>query len=169
MTEPTTQPTIETQTEQQTSTENKDVIFNEEEGAQLQNILKDYMWFIEYTYKNNVMIITQWEKMLRDEQDKNKTLELVRWLNKYKKQAEMLDLARMRADQLLQKIILVQWELLDEVFEPEWDWELQDGATANEQEPEVSEDVEVLHDEGQTDTDVLTDEPSTSETDSAEA
>ena len=159
----------ETQTEQQTSTENKEIIFNEEDGLQLAESLKDYKWMVEYAYKHNLMFITQWEKMLREETDKEKTIELVKGLNQYKKNAEMLDLARMRADQLLQKVTLVIWELPDEVIDLEWSWQVQDDNTTDEQQSEVSEDAEVLHSEGQTDTDVLTDEPSVEKTDSTEA
>jgi hypothetical protein len=135
----------------------------------LAEILKDYKGMVEYAYKHNLMVVTQWEKMLREETNKEKTLELVKWLNQYKKNAEMLDLARMRADQLLQKVTLVIWELPDEVIDLEWSWQVQDDNTTNKQQSEVSEDAEVLHSEGQTDTDVLTDKPSVEKTDSTEA
>jgi hypothetical protein len=40
-------------------TESKEIIFNEEDGLQLAEILKDYKGMVEYAYKHNLMVVTQ--------------------------------------------------------------------------------------------------------------
>ncbi len=129
----------------QTTEQIETLAFNKEECSNLKDILRDYIGMVEYTYKQNLAIVTAWEKALREEQDKNKTLELVKGLNQYKKNAEMLDLARMRADQLKQKVDVFIPDEENETTATEWTWEVQDGTTDNEPETKVSEDAEVLH------------------------
>lgn len=70
----------------------------------MNEVLADYKGFIEYTYKNNLMIIAQGEQMLKTSGDKDKTIELVKGLEKYKEQAKMLDIARLRADGIHLKV-----------------------------------------------------------------
>ena len=48
---------------------------NEEDLNILNEVLSDYKGFIEYTYKNNLMIIAQGEHMLKTSSDKDKTVD----------------------------------------------------------------------------------------------
>lgn len=116
------------------------VTFSGDELKILDEVFSDYKGFIEYTYKNNVAIITQGEKMLRESNDKDKTIDLVKALNKYKEQAEMLDLARLRCDQLHQKVQSLLPKEEDEGDTKEWVDEPHDGDTADEPAAEVSEE-----------------------------
>lgn len=112
----------------------------------LNEVLADYKGFIEYTYKNNLMIIAQWEHMLKQSSDKEKTIELVKWLEKYKEQAKMLDVARLRADGIhikVKDVLGIKDE--DEETVTEWTgWE-EVSDTSEQPDAEVSESSEVLH------------------------
>lgn len=122
---------------------------NKDELVILNEVLEDYKGFVEYTYKNNVAIIAQWENMLRTSNDKDKTTDLVMMLEKYKEQAKMLDIARLRADGIHLKVkdVLGIKEEENESIDPDWTWAKQDGATTNEPDAEVSESSEVLHED----------------------
>jgi len=114
----------------------------------LNEVLADYKGFIEYTYKNNLMIIAQWEHMLKQSGDKEKTIELVKWLEKYKEQAKMLDVARLRADGIhikVKDVLGIKDE--DEETVTEWTgWE-EVSNTSEQPDAEVSESSEVLHED----------------------
>ena len=124
----------------------KTLTVNEEELNILNEVLADYKGFIEYTYKNNVAIIAQGEQMLKTSSDKDKTIDLCKAIDKYKEQAKMLDIARLRADGIHIKVkeVLGIKDEPDEVIEPEWVGAEQDDSTTNEPNAEVSESVEVL-------------------------
>ena len=124
----------------------KEITLKGEELDILNEVLADYKGFIEYTYKNNLMIIAQGEQMLKTSSDKAKTIELCKGIDKYKEQAKMLDIARLRADGIHIKVkeVLGIKDEPDEVIEPEWVGAEQDDSTANEPNAEVSESVEVL-------------------------
>lgn len=115
----------------------------------LNEVLADYKGFIEYTYKNNVAIIAQGEQMLKTSSDKDKTIDLCKAIDKYKEQAKMLDIARLRADGIHIKVkeVLGIKDEPDEVIEPSGTGGGEDGVTANEPDAEVSESVEVLPEE----------------------
>lgn len=112
----------------------------------INEVLADYKGFIEYTYKNNVAIIAQGEQMLKTSSDKDKTIDLCKAIDKYKEQAKMLDIARLRADGIHQKVkeVLGIKDEPDEIIEPSWAGEKQDDTPADEPSAEVSESVEVL-------------------------
>jgi len=128
----------------------KELLLNEEELLILNEVLADYKGFIEYTYKNNLMIIAQGEQMLKTSSDKDKTIDLIKAIDQYKEQAKMLDIARLRADGVHLKVkdVLGIKDEPDEVIEPSGDGEGEDGVTTNEPDAEVSESVEVLPKEG---------------------
>ena len=102
---------------------------------------------VEYTYKHNVAIIAQWEKMLKESNDKQKTLDLVKMLEQYKEQSKILDIARLRADGIHLKVkdVLGIKDDTNETVITEWTWELQDGSASDKPDAEVSEGSEVLH------------------------
>ena len=129
----------------------KQLTLSGEELIILNEVLADYKGFVEYTYKNNIAIIAQGENMLKTSSDKNKTIDLIKLIDQYKEQAKMLDVARLRADGIHLKVkeVLGIKDEPDEIIEPEWARELQDDNTTNEPVAEVSEDVEVLHEEGE--------------------
>ena len=114
----------------------------------LNEVLADYKGFIEYTYKNNLMIIAQGESMLKQSNDKDKTIELCKGLDKYKEQAKMLDVARLRADGIhikVKDVLGIKDE--DEETVTEWTgWE-EVSDTSEQPDAEVSESSEVLHEE----------------------
>ena len=126
--------------------EEKTLTLSWEELDILNEVLADYKGFIEYTYKNNLMIIAQWEHMLKQSGDKEKTIELVKWLEKYKEQAKMLDVARLRADGIhikVKDVLGIKDE--DEETVTEWTgWE-EVSDTSEQPDAEVSESSEVLH------------------------
>lgn len=130
--------------------ENKTLVINEEDLKILNDVLTDYKGFVEYTYKTNVTIIAQGEQMLKTSSDKDKTIDLIKAIDQYKEQAKMLDVARLRADSVHLKIkdALGIKDLPDEIIEPTGAGEEQDDTSANEPQPEVSESVEVLPEEG---------------------
>jgi hypothetical protein len=123
---------------------------NKEDLDILNEVLADYKGFIEYTYKNNLMIIAQGEQMLKTSSDKAKTIELCKGIDQYKEQAKMLDIARLRADGVHLKVkeALGIKDEPDEVIEPSGDGEGKDDTPADEPNAEVSESVEVLPKEG---------------------
>lgn len=127
----------------------KEITLKGEELDILNEVLADYKGFIEYTYKNNVAIIAQGEQMLKTSSDKDKTIDLCKAIDKYKEQAKMLDIARLRADGIHIKVkeVLGIKDEPDEVIEPEWVGTEQDDSTTNEPNAEVSESVEVLPEE----------------------
>jgi len=106
----------------------------------LDAILTDYKGFVEYTYRTNVTIIAQWEQMLKTSSDKAKTIDLIKGINEYKKQAAYLDIARNRADQLHQKLAAV---LPDSIYNEgnteEWAAAPSDDNPTDEPSPAVSE------------------------------
>ena len=114
----------------------------------LNEVLADYKGFIEYTYKNNLMIIAQGESMLKQSNDKDKTIELCKGLDKYKEQAKMLDVARLRADGIhikVKDVLGIKDE--DEETVTEWTgWE-EVSDTSEQPDAEVSESSEVLHED----------------------
>lgn len=116
----------------------------------LHEVLTDYKWFIEYTYRNNVAIIAQGERMLKESSDKDKTIELIKGIDQYKEQAKFLDIARLRADGVHLKVKEALWikDMPDEIIEPAGNGTEQDDTTANQPDAEVSESVEVLPEEG---------------------
>ena len=126
----------------------KQLTLSWEELDILNEVLADYKGFIEYTYKNNLMIIAQGEQMLKTSGDKDKTIELVKWLEKYKEQAKMLDVARLRADgiHLKDKDVLGIMDE-DEEIKPEWTGGEEIGDTSEQSDAEVSESSEVLHED----------------------
>ena len=128
----------------------KTLTINEEDLNILNEVLADYKGFIEYTYKNNVAIIAQGEQMLKTSSDKDKTIDLIKAIDKYKEQAKMLDIARLRADSVHLKVkdALGIKDLPDEVIEPSGAGETQDDTSADKPDAEVSESVEVLPEEG---------------------
>ena len=128
----------------------KKLTINEEDLNILNEVLTDYKGFVEYTYKNNIMIIAQWEKMLKESNDKSKTIDLCKAIDQYKEQTKVLDIARLRADSVHIKVkdALGIKEEPDEIIEPVWAGEKQDDTPADEQNAEVSESVEVLPEEG---------------------
>lgn len=123
---------------------------NEEDLNILNEVLADYKGFIEYTYKNNLMIIAQGEHMLKTSSDKDKTVDLIKAIDQYKEQSKMLDVARLRADSVHLKVkeALGIKDLPDEIIEPTGDGEGKDDTPANEPDAEVSESTEVLSEEG---------------------
>ena len=132
------------------ATAEKTLQINEEELNILNEVLADYKGFIEYTYKNNVAIIAQGEQMLKTSSDKDKTIDLIKAIDKYKEQAKYLDIARLRADSVHLKVkdALGIKDLPDEVIEPSGDGTEQNDTSANQPSAEVSESVEVLPEEG---------------------
>ena len=128
----------------------KTLTINEEDLNILNEVLADYKGFIEYTYKNNVAIIAQGEQMLKTSSDKDNTIDLIKAIDKYKEQAKMLDIARLRADSVHLKVkdALGIKDLPDEVIEPSGAGETQDDTSADKPDAEVSESVEVLPEEG---------------------
>lgn len=130
-------------------TSEKTLTINEEELKILDEVLTDYKGFVEFTYKNNVAIITQGEQMLKTSSDKDKTIELIKGIDKYKEQAKYLDIARLRADGVHLKVkdALGIKDEPDEIINPDWDGAEQDDTPANEPDAEVSESVEVLPEE----------------------
>ena len=131
-------------------TAEKTLIINEEELKILNEVLEDYKWFVEYTYKNNVAIIAQGEQMLKTSSDKDKTIDLIKAIDQYKEQAKYLDVARLRADSVHLKVkdALGIKDLPDEIIEPTGAGEKQNDTTADKPDAEVSESVEVLPEEG---------------------
>ena len=123
---------------------------NEEDLNILNEVLADYKGFIEYTYKNNLMIIAQGEHMLKTSSDKDKTVDLIKAIDQYKEQSKMLDVARLRADSVHLKVkeALGIKDLPDEIIEPTGDGEGKDDTPADKPDAEVSEGVEVLPEEG---------------------
>lgn len=123
---------------------------NEEDLNILNEVLADYKGFIEYTYKNNLMIIAQGEHMLKTSSDKDKTVDLIKAIDQYKEQSKMLDVARLRADSVHLKVkeALGIKDLPDEIIEPTGDGEGKDDTPANKPDAEVSESTEVLSEEG---------------------
>ena len=123
---------------------------NEEDLNILNEVLSDYKGFIEYTYKNNLMIIAQGEHMLKTSSDKDKTVDLIKAIDQYKEQSKMLDVARLRADSVHLKVkeALGIKDEPDEIIEPTGDWEGENDTPANEPDAEVSESTEVLSKEG---------------------
>ena len=89
----------------------------------LNEVLSDYKGFIEYTYKNNLMIIAQGEHMLKTSSDKDKTVDLIKAIDQYKEQSKMLDVARLRADSVHLKVkeALGIKDEPDEIIEPTGD------------------------------------------------
>ena len=134
----------------ETADTRKSLLINEEELNILNEVLADYKGFIEYTYKNNLMIIAQGEQMLKTSSDKDKTIDLIKAIDQYKEQAKMLDIARLRADSVHLKVkdVLGIKDMPDEVIEPSGDGEGEDGVTADKPNAEISESVEVLPEEG---------------------
>lgn len=130
--------------------ENKTLVINEEDLNILNEVLTDYKGFVEYTYKTNVTIIAQGEQMLKTSSDKDKTIDLIKAIDQYKEQAKMLDIARLRADSVHLKVkdALGIKDLPDEVIEPTGAGEEQNDTSADKPQPEVSESVEVLPEEG---------------------
>lgn len=128
----------------------KTLTINEEDLKILNEVLTDYKGFVEYTYKTNVAIIAQGEQMLKTSSDKDKTIDLIKAIDQYKEQSSMLDIARLRADSVHNKVkeALGINNLPDEVIEPDGAWAEQDDTSANEQSAEVSESVKVLPEEG---------------------
>ena len=102
-------------------TAEKQLTLNEEELLILNEVLADYKGFIEYTYKNNLMIIAQGEQMLKTSSDKDKTIDLIKAIDQYKEQAKMLDIARLRADGVHLKVkdVLGIKDMPDEIIEPD--------------------------------------------------
>ena len=133
-----------------TETTEKTLTLSWEDLDILNEVIADYKWFVEYTYKNNLMIIAQGEQMLKSSSDKDKTIDLIKAIDQYKEQAKMLDIARLRADGLHQKVkeVLGIKDEPDEVIEPDGAGAEQDDASADEPNAEVSESVEVLPEEG---------------------
>lgn len=132
-------------------TAEKQLTLNEEELLILNEVLADYKGFIEYTYKNNLMIIAQGEQMLKTSSDKDKTIDLIKAIDQYKEQAKMLDIARLRADGVHLKVkdVLGIKDMPDEIIEPDGTWAEQVSPAADEQNAEVSESVEVLPEGGE--------------------
>lgn len=130
--------------------ENKTLVINEEDLKILNDVLTDYKGFVEYTYKTNVTIIAQGEQMLKTSSDKDKTIDLIKAIDQYKEQAKMLDVARLRADSVHSKIkdALGIKNMPDEVIEPTGAGAEQNDTAADKPQPEVSESVEVLPEEG---------------------
>lgn len=126
--------------------EEKTLTLSWEELDILNEVLADYKGFIEYTYKNNLMIIAQGEQMLKTSGDKDKTIELVKWLEKYKEQAKMLDIARLRADGIHLKVkdVLGIKDEDEEIKSDGVGWE-EVSDTSEQPDAEVSESSEVLH------------------------
>lgn len=131
-------------------TAEKTLTINEEELKILDEVLTDYKGFVEFTYKNNVTIIAQGEQMLKTSSDKDKTIELIKGIDKYKEQAKYLDIARLRADWVHLKVkeALGIKDEPDEIINPDWDGAKQDDTPADKSDAEVSESVEVLPEEG---------------------
>ena len=129
-----------------TETAEKTLTLSWEDLDILNEVIADYKWFVEYTYKNNLMIIAQGEQMLKSSSDKGKTIDLIKAIDQYKEQAKMLDIARLRADGLHQKVkeVLGIKDEPDEVIEPDGAGAKQDDTPADEPNAEVSESVEVL-------------------------
>ena len=88
--------------------------------------------------------------MLKTSSDKDKTIDLIKAIDKYKEQAKYLDIARLRADSVHLKVkdALGIKDLPDEVIEPSGDWTEQNDTSADQSGAEVSESVEVLPEEG---------------------
>ena len=128
----------------------KTLIINEEELKILNEVLEDYKWFVEYTYKNNVAIIAQGEQMLKTSSDKDKTIDLIKAIDQYKEQAKYLDVARLRADSVHLKVkdALGIKDLPDEIIEPTGAGAEQNDTATDKPDAEVSESVEVLPEEG---------------------
>ena len=126
----------------------KKLTINEEELKILNEVLADYKGFIEYTYKNNLMIVAQGEQMLKTSSDKDKTIDLIKAIDQYKEQAKMLDIARLRADSVHLKVKdALGIKENDEVIEPSGAGEVQDDTSTDQSDAEVSESVEVLPEE----------------------
>lgn len=126
----------------------KTLTLNKEELEILNEVLTDYKGFVEFTYKNNVAIIAQGENMLRASNDKDQTTKLVTMLEKYKEQSKMLDIARLRADSLhlkVKDVLGIKDENAD--TNESWDGAEENDTSANEQDAEVSEGSEVLHED----------------------
>ena len=130
-----------------TTKKNEELTLNKDELHILDEVLTDYKGMVEYTYKHNVAIIAQWEKMLKESNDKQKTLDLVKMLEQYKEQSKILDIARLRADGIHLKVkdVLGIKDDTNETVITEWTWELQDGSASDKPDAEVSEGSEVLH------------------------
>ena len=130
----------------ETPEEVKTLLINEEDLSILNEVLADYKGFIEYTYKNNLMIIAQGEQMLKTSSDKDKTVDLIKAIDQYKEQSKMLDIARLRADSVHLKVkeALGIKDLPDEIIEPTGAGEEQNDTAADKPDAEVSESVEVL-------------------------
>lgn len=120
---------------------------NKDELHILDEVLTDYKGMVEYTYKHNVAIIAQGERMLKESTDKQKTLDLVKMLEEYKEQSKVLDIARLRADWLHLKVkeSLGIKDEGDESTKSDGTRTEQDGSASDESDAEVSEGSEVLH------------------------
>ena len=131
-------------------TANKQLMINEEDLNILNEVLTDYKGFVEFTYKNNLMIIAQGEQMLKTSSDKDKTIDLIKAIDQYKEQTKMLDIARLRADSVHIKVKEALWikDMPDEVIDPVGNGTEQDGIATDKPDAEVSESVEVLPEEG---------------------
>lgn len=131
------------------TTKKETLTLNKEELNILHEVLIDYDGFVKFTYKNNVAIIAQGENMLRTSNNKEETAKLVDMLEKYKEQSKLLDIARLRADSLHLKVkdALGIKDEPDESTNEHWDGTEQNDTSANEQDAEVSEGSEVLHED----------------------
>lgn len=125
----------------------EELTLNKDELHILDEVLTDYKGMVEYTYKHNVAIIAQGEKMLKESTDKQKTLDLVKMLEQYKEQSKILDIARLRADGIHLKVkdVLGIKDEPDANTNESWNGTEENGSASDESDAEVSEGSEVLH------------------------
>jgi len=130
-----------------TKVTNEELTLNKDELHILDEVLTDYKGMVEYTYKHNVAIIAQGEKMLKESTDKQKTLDLVKMLEQYKEQSKILDIARLRADGIHLKVkdVLGIKDEPDANIKSDGTGTEENGSAADKSDAEVSEGSEVLH------------------------
>lgn len=124
-----------------------EVTLNEEQVKHLSEMLFDYTYWVRDYYTKLAKVIAQWETILKTNNDKNKTIDLIEEIKFIKEQAEKVDIGRLRCDSILLKCreALGITTDLDEDINARRAREKQARNTTNEPDAEVSEGSEVLH------------------------
>ena len=139
-------------TEQETV---KSITYNGDELTSLQESLESYLGILTFNYMNWLIASTQGKQMLPSIEDDKKKLEVEEEIKKIKDDLVVLDMAIPKVKWLLIKLNEVLWidktydtaeDILkrnniefDEAVTDEWTWEVQDDASDNKPEAEVSE------------------------------
>lgn len=122
---------------------------NEEELKVLNEVLENYKEMIKFTYTSMLAHIKKGESELKRMNNKGESIEAIKELQGRKEDAAMIDIARLRADSLHLKVkdALGIKDEPDESTNEHWDGTEQNDTSANEQDAEVSEGSEVLHED----------------------